>query len=61
MPTHHDKDSATVELVAKAIYEGRNGYGCVPWHRQSTAHKTPYLKDARAALAALATELGHDR
>lgn len=42
-----------LEAVARAIYEGRNGRGCVPWARQASAHKEPYLKDAEAALLAI--------
>lgn len=42
-----------VERVARAIYEGRNGAGCVPWSRRSGDHKAPYLADARAAIEAM--------
>lgn len=42
--------SGMVERVAKAIYEKRNGAGCKPWSRQPSAHKQPYMADARAAI-----------
>lgn len=41
------------ETVARAIYESRNGRGCVPWGRLTKAHQEPYLSDATAALTAL--------
>ena len=41
-----------IERVARAIYEKRNGAGCVPWSRRDGAHKAPYLSDARAAIEA---------
>ncbi len=37
-----------VEGVARAIYEDRNGHGCVVWPRYQ--FKDPYRRDARAAL-----------
>ena len=40
--------------IARAIYEDRNGHGCVPWSRRDRAHKAPYLSDARAVLALFA-------
>ena len=40
-----------IELVARAIYEDRNGRGCVPWSRYP--HKIPYRKDAEAAFSIL--------
>ena len=45
--------SEMVERVAKAIYEKRNGQGCRPWSRQPSAHKFPYIEDARAAIEAM--------
>lgn len=39
-----------IERVARAIYEKRNGAGCVPWSRRDRAHKAPYMDDARAAI-----------
>lgn len=45
--------SGIVERVARAIYEGRNGSGRVPWSRRVAAHKAPYLLDARASVAAM--------
>lgn len=42
-----------LERVARAIYEGRNGAGCVPWSRRPKAHRAPYLSDARAAIEAM--------
>lgn len=42
-----------VEEVARAIYEGRNGAGCLPWARRSRGHREPYLADARAAIEAM--------
>jgi hypothetical protein len=42
-----------IERVAKAIYEDRNGAGCMPWRRREKAHKEPYRSDARAAIAAM--------
>lgn len=42
-----------VEQVARAIYEGRNGRGCVPWGRLPHAHRAPYLADARVAIEAM--------
>lgn len=43
----------TREAVARAIYEGRNGRGCVPWSRQTDSHRQPYRADADAALRCL--------
>lgn len=40
------------ERIARAIYEDRNGAGCVPWSRRDRAHKAPYLSDALAAMKA---------
>lgn len=42
-----------IEKMAEAIYRKRNGHGCVPWSRLHRDHKTPYIGDARAALAAI--------
>jgi hypothetical protein len=42
-----------IERVAKAIYEDRNGAGCMPWGRRDEAHKEPYRSDARAAIEAM--------
>lgn len=42
-----------IERMARAIYEDRNGAGCVPWSRRDAAHKKPYRADALAALKAL--------
>lgn len=58
--------SDMVERVARAIYESRNGHGCMPWYRRASDHKAPYFDDARAAIeamqdAALASEASHDR
>lgn len=39
--------------AARAIYESRNGAGCVPWSRRDSAHKQPYRNDAAAAIARL--------
>ncbi len=39
-----------VEEVARAIYEHRNGTGCMPWSRRDAAHRRPYLADAVAAI-----------
>lgn len=44
----------TEEEIARAIYEDRNGRGCVPWSRRDSSHKAPYLSDARAVLAIFA-------
>lgn len=41
------------ERIARAIYEGRNGARCVPWHRQPHAHKAPYQADAIAVMKAM--------
>ncbi|MFG1331227.1 hypothetical protein V5F41_08220 [Xanthobacter autotrophicus] len=41
------------ERIARAIYEGRNGAGCVPWSRRDRAHKAPYLSDAIAVMKAM--------
>lgn len=41
------------EEVAKAIYEGRNGRGAVPFRHQPRAHQEPYLADAKTAIEAL--------
>ena len=41
------------ETIARAIYECRNGRGCLPWARLTKAHREPYLSDATAALTAL--------
>lgn len=42
-----------IERAALAIYVGRNGAGCRPWHSLPKSHREPYLKDARAALEAI--------
>lgn len=42
-----------VEKVAKAIYEGRNGTGAMPWITISSAHRETYLAGARAAIEAM--------
>lgn len=42
-----------IERIAKAIYEKRNGAGCVPWSRRPPAHRDPYMADARAAIEAM--------
>lgn len=41
------------ERIARAIYESRNGAGCVSWARRDRAHKAPYLSDALAAMKAM--------
>lgn len=41
------------ERIARAIYESRNGAGCVSWDRRDRAHKAPYLSDALAAMKAM--------
>lgn len=46
-------DMTMVERVARAIYEGRNGPGCMAWSRHSNEHRRPYLADARAAIEAM--------
>jgi hypothetical protein len=45
--------SEMIERVAKAIYEKRNGAGCVWWVRLPNSHKDPYRADARAAIGAM--------
>jgi hypothetical protein len=50
--------SEMVERVAKAIYEKRNGTGCVPWSRRPQAHRDPYLADASAAIEAMRMPAG---
>lgn len=45
--------AAMIERVAQAIYEDRNGRGCIPWNKRPAAHKAPYLSDARAAIEAM--------
>lgn len=42
-----------VEVVARAIYEDRNGAGCTPWARQNGLMTKAYRADATAALEAL--------
>lgn len=42
-----------VERVAKAIYEGRNGPGCVAWAHRDKGYRAPYLADAHNALRAM--------
>lgn len=44
-----------IERVARAIYEGRNGYGCKPWSRLTNAHREPYELDALNALHEIRT------
>lgn len=41
------------ETIAKAIYEGRNGPGCLPRVRLPASHKAPYLHDAKVAARAM--------
>jgi hypothetical protein len=45
-----------VQIMARAIYEGRNGAGCKNWTRLPGSHRGPYLTDAQAALSALESE-----
>lgn len=40
-----------IEAIARAIYERRNGYKCAPWSHGD--HKSPYYRDATAALSAI--------
>lgn len=42
------------DRIARAIYESRNGAGCVPWSCRDGQHKAPYLDDAAAALKVIA-------
>lgn len=53
--------SGMLQTVAKAIYDGRNGRGCIPWSHQPKAHQEPYLADARAAISALSTPSTKDQ
>lgn len=39
--------------IARAIYESRNGAGCVPWGRRTRLHRAPYMADALAAMKAM--------
>ncbi|MFG1340404.1 hypothetical protein [Xanthobacter autotrophicus] len=41
------------ERIARAIYEDRNGHGCVMWSRRGRADRAPYLSDALAAMKAM--------
>jgi hypothetical protein len=43
---------SVTEIVAKAIYESRNGRGCRRWSLLLNSHKEPYLADAKAAIDA---------
>lgn len=45
--------SQTIDMVARAIYEGRNGPGCTSWGLQRKAHRAPYIADAENAIKAL--------
>lgn len=45
-----ENDNRLIIAAARAIYEARNGARCVPWSQRDANHKTPYLKDAHAAL-----------
>lgn len=42
-----------IERVARAIYEDRNGSGCVPWARRGSELQNPYRSDACAAIKAM--------
>ena len=42
-----------IERVARAIYQGRNGYGCRAWGSLPKLHHAPYLADAKAAIEAM--------
>jgi hypothetical protein len=46
-----------VEVVARAIHEGRNGKGA-SWRIRPKAYRLPYTQDAQAALTALCAALG---
>jgi len=48
-----DTPMSMVEVVARAIYNKRNGAGAVPWSRREASHKEPYRSDARAAIEAM--------
>lgn len=50
MMTRYDQ----IRLIAEAIYNRRNGHGCIPWSMRGALHKRPYLDDAEAVLDALA-------
>lgn len=45
------------EAIARAIYEDRNGVNCKPWVKLPASHKAPYIGDAWAAIATIATQL----
>jgi hypothetical protein len=49
-----------IENIARAIYEGRNGYGARPWGKIGKAHREPYLLDAKAALQEVGKTLPTD-
>jgi len=40
--------------IASAIYQARNGKGCVHWSRLPHSHQEPYLSDARTVRALFA-------
>ncbi len=44
------------KIIARAIYNDRNGVGAKPWARLPHSYQGPYLSDARAALSALEAE-----
>lgn len=46
-----------VEKVAMEIRARRDGAGCTPWSRLNDAHKTPYRRDAEAAIFVISVEL----
>lgn len=41
------------EKVARAIYERRNGHGCMAWSIRAKSHREPYLDDADATMSTI--------
>ncbi len=48
-----DARDELIEAMARAIYQSRNGHGCVSWSFIDRNHKRPYIGDAEAAAAAI--------
>lgn len=42
-----------MELVAKAIYEDRNGPGAIPWRSAGPSQHAAYRRDAKSVIAVL--------
>jgi hypothetical protein len=57
MSAQAEADLILAQKIARAVYEDRNGPGCVPWIRVGNAHQAPYIRDGWAAVRVVRTTL----